>query len=58
MLWEKEVQVGVLPLMAVLKPTKGKVRLVFDFREVNSHVECHTGREIVNVCGETLKKWR
>ena len=40
--WEKEVEVGVLPLMAVLQPTKGKVRLVFDFREVNGHVECNT----------------
>ena len=30
--WEKEVEVGVLILMAVLQPTKGKVRLVFDLR--------------------------
>ena len=33
-------------------------RPVFDFRGVNSHVECHTGREIVDVCGETFMKRR
>ena len=55
--WVKEVEVGVLPLMAVLQPMKSKARPVFDFCEVNSHVECHTG-EVVDVCGETLKKWR
>ena len=43
--WEK-VEVDVLPLMAV-----------FDFREVNSHVDCHTGGEVVDLCGETLRKW-
>ena len=55
--WEKEVEVGVLPLMVVLQPMKGKVRPAFDFRKVNSHVECHTG-EVVDVCRETLRKWR
>ena len=40
----------------MLQPTKGKVRLVFDFCEVNSHVECHTGGEVVDVYRETLRK--
>ena len=52
--WEKEIEGGVLPLMAVLQPTTDKVRPVFDFREVNSHVECQTDGEVVDVCGETL----
>ena len=55
---EKELEVGVLPLMAVLQPMKGKVMPVFDFRKVNYHVECHTDGEVVDVCGEILRKWR
>ena len=53
---EKEVEVDVLPLIAVLQSTKGKVRPVF--REGNSHVECHMGREVGDICEETLRKWR
>ena len=56
--WEKEVEAGILPLMVVLQPTKGKVRPLFDFHEVNSHVVHRTGREVIYVCGETLRKWR
>ena len=48
---------GVIPLMAVVQPTKGKVRPVLDYRELNDFVECHTGEDIV-VCDETLRKWR
>ena len=44
--------------MAVLQPTKGKVRPAFDFREANSHVECHTAGEVVDECGKTVRKWR
>ncbi len=47
--WEKEVEVGILRLMAVLQPTKGKAKPVFEFREVNSYVEGHTGGEVVDV---------
>ena len=54
--WEKEVDVGILPLAAVLQLTKGKVRSVFDFREVKSHVECHMDGEVVDVCKKTLRK--
>ena len=56
--WEKEVDVGVLPLAAVLQLTKRKVRLMIDFRGVKSHVECHMGGEVVDVCEKTLRKWR
>ncbi|GAB1598330.1 hypothetical protein Ahia01_000109900, partial [Argonauta hians] len=56
--WEGQETGGVLPLMAVLQPTKGKVRPVLDFRELNDHVMCHTGGDVVDVCGETLRAWR
>ena len=56
--WEEEVEDGVLPLMAVVQPTKGKVRPVLDYRELNAHVECHTGDSVADVCGETLRTWR
>ena len=29
---------------------------MFDFCKVNSHVECHTGGDVIDVCGETLRK--
>ena len=54
--WKGPVD-GVIPLMAVVQPTKGKVRPVLDYRELNDFVESHTGDEIV-VCDETLRKWR
>ena len=56
--WEGEVEGGILPLMAVEQPTKNKVRPVLDYRELNAHVECHTGDDILDVCGETLREWR
>lgn len=56
-LWEG-VEEGVLPLMAVIQPTKNKVRPVLDFRELNSYVMCHTGDDVTDVCGDTLRKWR
>lgn len=49
---------GLLPLMAVEQPTKGKVRPVLDFRELNHHVRCHTGDNDIDVCGEKLREWR
>ena len=54
--WSGEVQ-GVIPLMAVVQEHKDKVRPVLDFRELNQHVECHTGSEVA-VCDETIRKWR
>ena len=48
---------GVLPLMAVVQSTKGKVRPVLDFRELNEHVSSHPGVDAA-VCSETLRRWR
>ena len=56
--WDGEVVGGLLPLMAVEQPTKHKVRPVLDYRELNKHIECHTGTEHTDVCSETLRKWR
>ena len=47
---------GVIPLMAVSQPNKGKVRPVMDFREVNQFVSSHSGD--CDVCDETLREWR
>lgn len=55
--WKGERK-GVLPLMAVFQATKGKVRPVFDFRELNRFVACHTGSDIIDVCDEKIRKWR
>ena len=48
--WGEKVESGILPLMAVEQQTKGKVRAVLDFRELNEFVECHTGGQ----CGRCL----
>ena len=56
--WEDKVENGILPLMAVEQPTKNKVRPVLDFRELNKHVECHTGDDVTDVCSETMREWR
>ena len=55
--WEGEYS-GLLPLMAVEQPTKGKVRPVLDYRELNTHVSCHTGDESIDVCADKLREWR
>ena len=47
---------GVIPLMAVEQESKGKVRPVMDFRELNQYVESYTGDS--DACDETLRKWR
>ena len=49
---------GILPLMAVLQPTKGKVRPVLDFRKLNQHVENHTGSGVIDMCDEMMREWR
>ena len=48
----------IIPLFAVFRPTKDKVRPVMDYRELNAFVECYTGDEMVAVCGEKIRKWR
>ena len=55
--WDKEVE-GVIPLMAVEQPTKNKIRPVLDFRELNEYVSCHTGGEMLDICGDRLREWR
>ena len=41
-------------MMAVVQDTKGKVRPVLDFRELNIYVQSHTGDN--DICDETLRK--
>ena len=54
---DQTMNVGIIPLMAVVQLNKDKVRPVMDFREVNEFVESHPGYD-VSVCGETLRRWR
>ena len=56
--WKEKVNVGVIPLMAVVQQTKGKVRPIFDFREINGFLESHTGGDNIDVCSESLRNWR
>lgn len=55
--WQSYANDGIIPLMAVIQPTKNKVRPVLDFRELNNYVESHTGDEIA-LCDDTLRCWR
>ena len=55
--WHGPVE-GIIPLLVVFQPTKDKVRPVMDYRELNDYVECHTGNDMVAVCGEKIRKWR
>ena len=55
--WHGPVE-GIIPLLAVVQPTKDKVRPVMDYRELNHFVECHTGDDMVAVCGDKIRKWR
>ena len=55
--WEGQVIGGVVPLMAVNQPTKSSVGLVVDYEELNAYVECHTGDDITDSCGEALQGW-
>lgn len=55
--WDGPVE-GIIPLLAVFQPTKDKVRPVMDYRELNGFVECHTGDDMVAVCGDKIRKWR
>ena len=55
--WNGPVK-GIIPLLAVFQLTKDKEQPVMDYRELNAFVECHTGDEMVAVCGEQIRKWR
>ena len=48
----------ILPLMVVEQQTKGKVRPVLDFLELNESVECHTGYNVADVRSDVLREWR
>ena len=56
--WGERVESGILMLMAVEQQTKGKVRPVLDFRELNESGECHKGDNVADVCGDVLREWR
>ena len=47
---------GLIPRMAILQQNKEKVRLVMDFRELNSHVDAFTAT--ADVCADKLREWR
>ena len=55
--WARPVK-GVIPLFAVFQPTKDKVCPVIDYRELNDFDTCHTGDDMVTVCGEKVRKWK
>jgi len=55
--WDGPVK-GFIPLLAVVQPTKDKVRPVMDYRELNAFVESHTGDEENAVCAEKVRAWR
>ena len=43
--------------MTVIQPTKNNVRPVLkNFQELNSHVMCHAGDDVTDVCDETLRE--
>ena len=47
---------GLIPLMAVVQESIGRVRPVLDFREINSFIDTFTAD--VDVCSEKLREWR
>ncbi|KFD46673.1 hypothetical protein M513_12441 [Trichuris suis] len=47
---------ALIPLMAVVQRTKGKVRPVLDFRELNTHIDTFTPNS--DVCADKLREWR
>lgn len=56
--WDQDVQMGVLPLMAVEQPTKNKITPVLNYRELNKCIMCYSGGDAIDVCGEIMRKWR
>jgi len=47
---------GLIPLMAVMQHSEGKVRPVLDYRELNQYVSSHTASS--DVCAAKLRTWR
>jgi len=47
---------GLIPLMAIVQPSKNKVRPVMDYRELNKHVDAFTAN--ADVCAAKLREWR
>lgn len=47
----------MLLLMAVVQAMKGQYQLLLDLKEINNHVSCHAGYELMNLCGQTLREW-
>lgn len=47
---------GLIPLFSVVQQSKGKVRPIFDFRELNQHVDVFSGKS--DVCSDKLRSWR
>ena len=46
---------GLIPLMAVIQPSKGKAHPVMNFKELNEHVDTFTAD--VDVCTTKLREW-
>ncbi|KFD50239.1 hypothetical protein M514_08867 [Trichuris suis] len=47
---------ALIPLMAATQRSKGKVRSVMDFRQVNEYIDAFTANS--DVCAEKLRQWR
>uniref|UniRef100_A0A5S6Q5E4 RNase H domain-containing protein n=1 Tax=Trichuris muris TaxID=70415 RepID=A0A5S6Q5E4_TRIMR len=47
---------ALIPLMAITQRSKGKVRPVMDFRELNAHIDTFTAN--CDVCAHRLREWR
>ena len=47
---------SVIPIMAILQESKGKVRPVLDFQRLNEFVSCHTGGS--DACDDAIRRWR
>lgn len=47
---------GLVPLLAVVQASKGKVRPVLDFRELNAFIDNFTAD--ADVCASKLREWR
>ena len=52
--WTGKVE-EVLPLIAVVQPTKNKIRLVWDFRTLNKYVACYT-KDGIDICEEVVEE--
>ncbi|XP_065654459.1 uncharacterized protein LOC136081104 [Hydra vulgaris] len=53
---EEKSTIGIVPLMAVKQESKGKIRPVLDFRELNQYVNSYNASS--DACDEKVRKWR